>query len=55
MVGEIKGIFFMEPVWPGSFARGKWSPFQWMDGCSRAVAGLWQGDSRAVAGLWQGL
>ena len=35
-------------------ARGKWSPFLWMDGCSRAVAGLWQGCSKAVAGLSQG-
>ena len=50
MVGEIKGIFFMEPVWPGS-SRGESGPrsYGWMD-----VAGLWQGCGGAVAGLWQG-
>ncbi len=61
MVGETKGIFFMEPVWPGS-PCGESGPrsYGWMDvagllqGSGRAVAGLWQGCGRAVAGLVQG-
>ena len=61
MVGEIKGIFLMEPVWPGP-SCGESGPRSdgWMDvaepwqGRSRAVAGLWQGCRRTVEGLWQG-